>query len=449
VGSTVTRENDVKFARQVSSVLLTRAAVIALVFLTGIIVVRSVGPEGKGALTVLASLVALVSVIAGFGLATGGVYLYKAKRYSIGTITGVSVLVWAIALALCAVLIGVGGDAVLRRLLNLSAGETLNRTWVWLSFATLPALMLSVLIQSIWVTDNRMRLYAGVNLGSQALGLALAWALVVRLQWGVTGALAANLGAQCLTLAVSLAWLRSLGEPGRFRSLKASFRPVIRASHGAYLNGIVAIIFKQGEAVLLAVLLNLHTVGHYGVALNFYQLLTEAPRAVVWPLVGRMTDVGASAADEAARGIRMIPIALLPPLMALVAISPLLIRVFYGDEFAPSGVLLAYMAPGVLFRSIHLVVYSYLVVVGRLQTIAPCVAAAAAANLLLDVLVVPRWGLDGVAVSNVVSELILAVLSVAVFLKETRGRLATVIVRRSDFEDLSRQIGRAVRAWRS
>jgi O-antigen/teichoic acid export membrane protein len=438
-----------KFARQVSSLLLTRAAVIGLSFLTGIVVARTIGPSGKGVLTVLTSVATLTSVIAGLGLPVGGVYLYKEKRFSLGTITGISMVAWSVGLALAGLIVASAGDAVLRALFNFSGSDELSRGWLWLSLATVPALMVTGLLHSIWLVDDRMRLYAAVNVGSQVIGLALAMLLVVRLHWGVTGALLATLSAQCLSLAVTLGWLRSLGDDGRFRSPTASFAPVIKASHGAYLNGIVANVFKHAEAVVLPLLLTLHAVGHYGVALNFYTLLTEAPRAVVWPLVGRMTATGTSAADVAVRGIRMIPIALVLPILALAAISPPVIRVFYGDEFAPSGVLLAYMAPGVLFRSVHLVVYSYLVVVGRLQTIAPCLAAAAAANLLLDVLVVPRWGLDGVAFSNVVSELLLAVLSVVVFLKETRGRLAAVLVRRSDFEDLSRQIGRAVRAWRS
>jgi O-antigen/teichoic acid export membrane protein len=393
--------------------------------------------------------VTLTSVLVGFGLATGGVHLHRAHQYSIGTITGVSVLVWTVALAVCAALVAAGGDVALRRLLNLPTDDPLSRIWLWLSFATLPALLLSSLLQSIWLVDERIRLYASSTVGSQMLGFALAWALVVNLGWGVTGALVANLAAQCLMLVVSVAWLRSVGEEGRFQFLQTAFRPVVRASHGAYVNSIVANVFKNGEAILLAVLLRLDAVGHYGIALQFYQLLTEIPRAVVWPLVGRMTDGSATAAEVAARSLRLLPLALILPLLAMATVSPFLIRFIYGTPFGPAGTLLAWMAPGVLFRSIHLVVYSYLVVVGRLHKIAPCVGIAAAVNLLLDLLVVPPWGLVGVAFSNVVSELILAVLSVGVFLRDSRGRLAMVLVRRSDLEDLSRYIGRMVMPWRS
>jgi O-antigen/teichoic acid export membrane protein len=423
--------------------------VIGVTFATGLIVARSVGPAGNGALTVLGALVTLASVVTGFGLATGGVHLYRTNDYSIGTITGVSVLLWTVALALYAVVISIGGDAVLRLLPTPSAKSVLEPEWLALSFAILPALLLSSLIQSIWLVDNHMRLYAALNIASQLLGFALACVLVAALHWGVTGALLSNLGAQYFTLIMSIAWLRSLGEPVRFRSLTTAFRPVIRASYSAYVNSIVANIFKHGEAILLVVLLNLSEVGHYGVALAFYHLLTEAPRAFVWPLVGRMTDGDANPAELAAKSLRVIPIALLLPLAAMASVSPYLIRFFYGGAFESAGTLLAFMAPGVFFRSIHLVVYSYLVVVGRLDKIVLCVGIAAAANLLLDLLFVPAWGLRGVALSNVMSELILAVLSVIVFLTTTRIRLASVFVSRSDVEDLSRQVGRMVTTWRS
>ncbi len=437
-----------KFGRQVSSLLIARAAIIGLAFLTSVIIARSVGPGGKGALTVLNSLATLTSVIAGLGLATGAIHLHKANRYSIGTITGVSTLVWAVALAACAVLVGFAGDDAIRVLLNASAGEELDRSWLWLSLATVPGLLMASLIQSIWLVDNRMRLYAAVSIGSQALGLVLAWILVALLDWGVTGALMANLGAQCLTVGGSLVWLQSIGQPGRFHSVTTAFRPLIQASFGGYLSSIVANLFKHGEAVLLAVLLSLQQVGHYGVAIAFYQLLIELPRAIVWPLARHMTEGGATAGEVTVRSLRLLPLTLVVPLAAMASVAPFLIRWVYGADFAPSGTLLAYMAPGVLFRSIHLVVYSYLVVTGRLHKIAASVGIAAFTNLALDFLIVPSWGLAGVALSNVASELILAVLSITVFLKESRGRLATVFARRSDIEDLSRYLSRMVMPWR-
>lgn len=433
--------------RQISSLLVTRAAVIGLTFLTGLIVARSVGPAGKGALTVLTSLVTLASVFAGFGFAAGGVHLYKGKKFDVGTIAGVAGVFWTVAMVIAALLLYAGGDSIVRLFSN-EGSAVFRQEWLWLSLSTLPAMLVSTLVHAVLLVDNKMRIYAWLTISSQVAGLVLAWVLVAGYGWGVTGALLANAAAQGLTLLFSIGWLGSRGVEGRLRAPSWAVGPVLRASGGPYVNGILANVFKHGEGILLVLLLDLRSVGQYGVALAFYQLLTEAPRAMVWPLVGRMTAAGGEATDITARSIRVVPIGLAVPVLLMAAGSPLIIPFVYGADFAPAGSLLAWMSLGVLFRAVALVIYSYMVVAGRLEKIAGCMAVAAIVNLLLDIILVPMWGLVGVAVSNVIAEFLLAFLSIVVFLRETREPLASVLTRRSDFVFLWRHVNPWVMSWR-
>lgn len=437
-----------KLFKQVSSLLVTRAAVIGLTFVTGLIVARSVGPAGKGILTVLASVVTLVSVVAGFGFAAGGVYLYKGKQYGIGAILRVSGVFWTAALGVVALLVYAGGDSIANFFPNEAGSGVFRQEWLWLSLTTLPAMLVSGLIHAVLLVDNKMRIYAWLTISSQVVGLLLAWILVAGYGWGVTGALLANAAAQSLTLLWSIGWLWSRSEAGRLRTTGWAFGPILRASGGPYLNGILANVFKHGEGILLLLLLDLRSVGHYGVAMAFYQLLTEAPRAMVWPLVGRMTADDAKAAEIAARSIRVVPIGLAIPVLLMALVTPVFVPLVYGPAFAPAGTLLASMSLGVLFRSISLVIYSYMVVVGRLDKIAGCVAVTAVANLLLDIVMVPTLGLLGVALSNVIAEFVLALMSVVVFLRHSHSPLTSVLVRKSDFRDLWRQVSPRVMLWR-
>jgi O-antigen/teichoic acid export membrane protein len=442
------RQPGLKLFRQVSSLLGARAAVIALTFLTSLIVARAVGPAAKGVLTLLSSSVTLLSVVVGLGFAAGGVHLYKSRNYSPGTIGGVSLVFWMASLCVIAMMLVAGGGAITRTFGGGDGREVLTRQWLWLSFATLPAMLVSTLVQAVMLVDNRMRVYALSTIGSQLIGFGAAVALVVVYGWGITGALVATLAGHVCTLIVSLLWLRSLGEPGALRAPRSAFRPILQASGGPYLNSLLANVFKHGEGILLALLLDLRSVGHFGVALAFYQLLTEAPRAIVWPLVGRMTDPGANAVEVAARSLRLVPIAMILPVLLMAAVSPFVIPLVYGEAFSPAGTLLAFMSPGVILRAVSLVVYAYFVVVGGLDKIAPCVGATAVANLVLDVLLAPRWGLTGVAVSNVIAEFLLASLSVIVFLRHSKAPLSSILLRKSDFKGLAQQIRQGVRSWK-
>lgn len=422
--------------------------VIGLTFVTGLIVARSVGPAGKGALTLLASCVTLASVIAGFGFSVSGVHLYRARKLRLGSIVGISGLFWLPPLVIGALLLAVSGDGITRFLPDMIGKEAVSLAWFWLAFATLPALLLSTFIQGILLVDNRMRVYAWLTIGSQLVGFVFVWVLVVVCDRGVTGALIANVAAQTLSAVIGVGWLRSMGPAGSPEVSRSAVVTVVRSSRGPYLNGLVANAFKHGEGILLAALIDIRSVGHYGVALAFYTLLTEAPRAVVWPLVGRMTENGRNPSEEAARSLRVVPVVMIAPVVAMAALSPLVIPLFYGTVFAPAGILLAWMAPGVLFRSVHLVVYSYLVVTGEVGKIVTAVGGAAAANLLLDIALAPRWGLAGVALSNVIAELLLALFSIMIFLSHTQTGVRSIFVKRSDLHDLRRNLTRMVMSWK-
>ena len=53
-------------------------------FLTGALVARAIGPEGKGVLFLLTGLAGSIASFANIGTAYGAVYLYKKGRYTLG-----------------------------------------------------------------------------------------------------------------------------------------------------------------------------------------------------------------------------------------------------------------------------------------------------------------------------------------------------------------------------
>jgi len=420
--------------------LVIKWILIPLSSITGIFVIRAIGPQGKGVLTLLNSMVAIITVIASLGLSSSSTYLHKQKKYSVGTLIGSASLLWVVIFCILAAALFWNSEAFIKIVAGDTGDSVIQPIWLWLSLATLPSTLLLSIVYNILIVDDQMRVYGLVNVGGNLAGLALAWMLVIVFKWGVTGALLANVGVQCFVTAIALYWLVTYGEQGRIHISKTAFVQMVRIGYGTYFSSIVANIFKRGEVLVLMSLLDIKSIGYYGVALVFYELLIDIPRVVVWPMVGRLADPSnANQAKEASRSIRLQMLIMSVPVIAVALISPFVIPFVYGQVFAPAGMFLTCIVSGVIFRAIHLGVYAYFTAQGRAEATLPSVTVAAVVNLGLDIVLVPYFGLIGVAISNVIAEILMAVMSIIVFLKRSQGRWCDLFPpRKNDLLDLFR-----------
>jgi O-antigen/teichoic acid export membrane protein len=408
----------VKLARQIFSVLFVRWISIWFGFFAGILIARTLGPEGKGTLTLIASVLALITVIFSFGMTEATAYFYKQKQHTEGELVGAVVLLWMVLISFITLLYAlVGQDLVSFRPL-----------WVWLSIATLPSLVLSPLIHVVWVVGERTRLVSWMGIGSQLLLFALISVCVLFFKLGITGVLIANLAAQTFCLVLIFAWLSRIGNEGRLRLDPQLTVKLLKNGFGPFMNSLASNVFKRGETVLLAVLLPLSSIGQYGIAMGIYDVLNDLPRSAVWPLMGHMSGLTpAEQIQTTLRKGRLQLTAMLFPVAALGLVSPFLLPLIYGDAFAPSGVFLAWVVVGAWFRTIHLIVYSYFATLGRTGAVLPSMILAAVVNLGLDLILAPVYGLKGVAIANVAAEILAASSSLFIFIRQTKMRISDLL----------------------
>jgi O-antigen/teichoic acid export membrane protein len=145
--------------------------------------------------------------------------------------------------------------------------------------------------------------------------------------------------------------------------------------------------------------------GLYGTIVSIGEMLTQVPGMlgmVMFSLVAREKDGQRAARTTLRRTLVVIVIASV--LMAPVSyIGPTLIRFLYGERFAGAGPLLVRFLPAVVFLSGLLLVNNHLS--GRGYPLSQLFAAAGAlaANVLLNLTLLPRWGVLGAPVSASIS----------------------------------------------
>ena len=407
-----------KLLRQSLLLLVTRWVLVLLNVATGVFVARAVGPEGKGALALLGSFAALLAVAAGLGLPAAAPYLHRHKRYSAGQLFGSAIAVWTAVLGVFAFLLIWRRDALIRLFFGDLREAAFQPIWLWLSFATLPGLLFSSLLSVILIVNGRNRLYVAWNIGGQLLGISLTWLLAIVFRGGVSGVLLAGLAVQLLPMGIAARWLKGLAGEGELQVSWKQLIHMFRIGLQQYLAVLSANIFKRSNSIVLALLLNISSVGHFAVAWGLYDLLINVPRALVWPMVGWFADTAnTDQTVKAAQNIRLQVVVVSGLIVTMVLIGPPLIKAAYGQPFASAVPSFVCLLPGLLFRAVHLGVFSYFTGIGRPIAVVPAVAGGGLLNLALGVFLIPRAGILGAAQATVMAEMLMAFLSTVVFVR--------------------------------
>ncbi len=133
-----------------------------------------------------------------------------------------------------------------------------------------------------------------------------------------------------------------------------------------------------------------------------------------------------------------IAVALVTAIPAFI-LGPRLVRFFYGAAFADAGVALRLILPGVVAYSVVAVLSRYIVGQGRPGTGTLVLMAGLAVNVAANLILVPRFGIDGAAASSSISYACTALLTLAMFRRLSgRGWAETLIIQPSDLRALWR-----------
>jgi O-antigen/teichoic acid export membrane protein len=279
-------------------------------------------------------------------------------------------------------------------------------------------------------------LAAAIGVACQAIGL---WAQSVfksQLQNSTTVLLeAVNVIALfCLTLfmlgrgaeATQFAWIRTLGLAlmaglglvlviGRFglNPRRTDLLPVGRRSFPFFLADGLAVIYASIDITIVATLLGEDALGVYVPAIVLVNALFIIPGTVY----GVMVPVISRAYVERSVRIRAVSIAFLGGLSTLglflaipvVRLAGPIIRLVYGASFAASTEILAIIGVVLFFKSINFGLGGILTAIDwqRQRVLAQFVAVVF--NVALNLLVIGRYGIIGVAWVYVLTEMLLTV----------------------------------------
>ena len=422
-------------------VLLTlggRGVGLAVGLLSSVVTARWLGPEGRGLLATLSVVTGLALQFGNPGLHTGNVYFVSRRKERAPAVLGNTLAAsWGAGL-LCALLVA-GVSAALP-----GALPGIPRPLLLLTAAVLPFQFMIVLYQNTLLGLHEVWAFNAIEVGNKVVTFLLlaAWLVV----WG-GGAGGVVVLFAIMAVACAAASIAACARAVPFRPSfdGALFSEMLRYGGRVYLACLLSFLVIRSDMLLVNLLRGTAEAGVYSIAAQIADTILLLPVTVGMLLLPRVArdaerDAGGSGAGAAralgqettARVLRHTALLLTGLCLGAALLAGPVIGALYGERFRGAVAATWWLLPGVWALGLNGVLMNHFAGRGMPSITAWAPLAGFAANVALNLAVVPRYGIAGAAATSSAAYLLMLALSLAAFLREGGVGVRSSLVVRAD-----------------
>ncbi|QXH33362.1 lipopolysaccharide biosynthesis protein [Pseudomonas muyukensis] len=426
------------YLRQLALSMATKLAMIALRLLRNVLLARILGPSERGLFALLSTLPELISAATSGGL-NSAVGYQAAKQRDMGLLL-TQVLVYGSLLAglltlLCVVLVrSFGADLAVTVQLGLLA---------WLLLLAVPMTVLKSGLLTLHNASGGVGAFNALRLSESLaplllfLGLFWMWR-----EQALEAALISWLAGIALVLVLGLWWL---GRQHRLRLRwdRGGQRELLAYSAKSHPDLLFQQLILRSDYLFIGALLGSTALGHYAMASAAAELLLIVPEAVTTPLMKRLLQQDTGMERLTPLALRLTATVMLGACLGMALIGQWLIVTLFGADYAPAYPALLALLPGLLGLCYASILRLDLLGKNRPGTVSLLMGAGAALNLLLNVLLIPTWGIVGAAAASSIAYLAVTVAMLALYCRLSGVPVArTLIILPSDLAPLRQMLQR-------
>jgi O-antigen/teichoic acid export membrane protein len=417
----------------------TRFGLAVLIFSTDIVLAHALGADAKGRFTLVLLFSQLAALVVGWGMdsALGVVAGRDTASARAGFANAViwSAVVGGFAVVISGWLYGLPTDVRPRGPLSVVVPNLSAAQFTYAALAIPGELFFSIGLFAL-LGRRRMAAYSAIRLLRRLTLLVgiVGVAVVSRLSLDV--AIVINVASLVVTI-IAIWWAAARDGVASVRPSGTLLREEIQFGSRSLLGTVAERLQFRADAFIVNAFHGVRQTGVYSVTSGLAETLWYIPNALGTVMFSRAVDPSADAGRIAAVLTRTtIAVALVTAIPAF-ALGPRLVRIVYGSPFTDAGVALRLILPGIVAYSVVAVLSRYIVGRGRPGVGTFVLLTGLLLNIAANLILVPRFGINGAAASSSISYGLTAVLTLTVFRRLSgRGVAETLIIRRSDLRAL-------------
>lgn len=433
----MTMKNDYKpeFGIDVSINFITQILAFCLLFVSSIIIARTLGPEGKGLFSLVLMIPIMTVTLTNMGINFSNIYFIGKNRYPIGSIVG-NALFYSLI---------VGGSVaffliILEPLLNSHFLKGVSRIYLYTTLPLIPFLLMSENIYYVLLGYRKMIKLSILRLINPLTYLTILVITYYFFQLSVYGAILANISGLLVCLLVGIYFLVKSGYCAGLTLNKTLYMESFKFGLKQHLGAIFQLLNYRLDMLIIAVLLTSMEVGQYSVSVVIAETIWYIPSSLGQVLYPKTATSDIKAANTFTPLVCKTNIILtFIAILILYGISGIIIPWLFTSEFYPSVMALKLLLPGTFFLGISKVLGSDLTGRGFPQYSTYASLVSLIFTVIFDFLLIPRFGINGAALASSISYMISALIITYLFIKNTGVRpLDLLILRAEDIIDYRR-----------
>ncbi len=405
-----------KYTLDVLQILATRVAGLFISLGGSIILARALGPEGRGEFVFALTLAATIAQIGNLGLHSSNTYLAARDTGLVGQLTVNSgwVTLWVTVASL--------GLLESARVLGWLPGFTLSLSLLTCGVGA--ATLVVFLGTNLLVGVNRVGLFNGLQVCTSVLNL-VGIVIVALLGLGVASYLIVSLVAAGGVGVLAVAALLERRLPALHFDAGLFGRGVRYASK-AYLSALLAFMMLRVSVFLVRTFLGPEGLGYYSIASQVSDTLGLFPASLALVLFPRLVRQDLGRYRFMLRNLLAVAVLMAVGCGAFELLAEPFVRVLFGVAFLPAVPILRWMLPGAFLLGTTTVVQQYVAAGGLPRRLLAILALGLASGVALGLLLIPRYGGTGAAMSLSISYAVIFLLELALAHRMSRSEAPTV-----------------------
>ena len=428
--------------------LFASLVVVAANFVTDVLVVRTLGPEGKGSYALIVTTGLVLMVVLGQSLSTGVAYVVSRSRTALGTLTfqllGVGVLQFILAYGLLwgiqktgisnAFLPPDSNPLVLVLAALLPVLQNMGEYWRMILISRHEAVKANqlVMVQRL-LQVGFLIILAGLYMWG---GARFGYLLVVGL---VVFSFALMNGLFIKQMIPEFTW----GNSG--------VKDIFMFSIPVYLGDLFKALNYRMDVFFVSFFQSPRELGFYTTAVGTANLILMVSSAFATNLLQRVASEQSSPEENAARTAQIVRIIFWFNLICAIGLGSVsfwLLPFLYTPVFINSVPALLLILPGTWLLSLMFILTSYINGIGKPKVNLVISMVALVVTAFLDATLIPHYSIEGAAVASSAAYSLATILSMGYFLHQTGLPLSSLmLLNRDDLHQLGLVVGRLKDRW--
>ena len=384
------------FIKDVLRIGISQILIIVFGLGISIITARYIGPSGNGIIAGLTVYPTIFMAIGSLGIRQSTTYFLGKGIFSEDEIKIALTQIWMVTTIISLL--------VCFALMCLFSTSGSNLTLVLLALLPIPFSLFNTYNSGIFLGKNDIKTFNKINWIPSFIVLVSTIIFVVLLGWGVSGAMIATIGGPLFMFFILLFKNKFLD----YFSFRYNWN-IIRQLLSLGIVYATALLIQnlnyRADIILLDKLSTAHELGIYSKGAGITQYLWQIPTLFSTVIFAR----SAVSRNDRAFSLKVAQLLRVSFVMigfasiVLVLFSQLIIVGMYGEKFRESISVLNYLLPGVFILTIYKVLYMDLAGKGKPWIAMKSMIPALLINIAMNVLLIPKLGADGAAISSTVS----------------------------------------------